>query len=107
MDANYLRQLGFDLSTGYVFRNNKTWGSFNAQGITMFPEGLELIERLEAGDDPAAPPVKVDPQEAPAPKAAKPAAKRAPKAAAAPAAESTDNLSDALAGLGDLLGQAD
>lgn len=108
MDANYLRQLGFDLSTGYVFRNNKTWGSFNAQGITMYPEGLELIERLEAGDDPAAPPVKVDPQEAPAPKPTKPAAKRAPKAAApAPAAESTDNLSDALAGLGDLLNQAD
>lgn len=107
MDADYLRQLGFDLSTGYVFRNNKTWGSFNAQGITMYPEGLELIERLEAGDDPAAPPVKVDPQEAPAPKPTKPAAKRAAKAAAAPAAEPTDNLSDALAGLGDLLNQAD
>lgn len=108
MDADYLRQLGFDLSTGYVFRNNKTWGSFNAQGITMSPEGMELIERLEAGDDPAAPPVKVDPQDAPPPKPAKAAAKRAAKVAPTPAvAETTDNLSDALAGLGDLLNQAD
>jgi hypothetical protein len=99
MDANYLRQLGFDLSTGLVFRNNKCWGSFNAHGITMSPEGMELVERLEAGDDPAAPAPKAE-LPVPATKAAK-----APKAkkAEAPADPAPDDLNSALSGLGDLL----
>ena len=102
MDANYLRQLGFDLSTGLVFRNNKVWGSFNAQGITMSPAGLELIERIEANDDPATPaPAPELPTGKPVAKAA-PARKTAAKAAPAPADDSS-GLTDALSGLETLL----
>ncbi len=101
MDANYLRQLGFDLSTGLVFRNNKVWGSFNAQGVTMSPAGLELIERIEANDDPATPaPAPELPVSKPAAKAAP--AKKAAKATPAPADDSS-GLTDALSGLETLL----
>jgi hypothetical protein len=101
MDANYLRQLGFDLSTGLVFRNNKVWGSFNAQGITMSPAGLELIERIEANDDPAKPaPAAELPVAKPAAKAA--SARKPTKAAPVPADDSS-GLTDALSGLETLL----
>ena len=56
MDAARLIKLGFVLGVGQVDRKGKNYGTFNRQGVYLTPEGEELVARLEAGDDPAAPP---------------------------------------------------
>lgn len=110
MHADRLVKLGFDLSSGFVYRNNKAWGTFNASGeAALTPDGEDLVAQLEAGDDPAAPaaPVEMKPRAA-----AKKAAKKAPVQDELPLEAAPDapaqtpeaaGLEADLAGLGSLL----
>ena len=98
MNADYLRSHGFDLSTGHVYRDNKTMGTFDAHGIYLNEACHARLAELEAPEPPAvsAEPVK------------KPAAKKAAKKAEAPAdpappAPPADAESDLLSGLSGLV----
>lgn len=97
MDAERLRRLGFDLSSGYIYRNNQRWGSFTNRDIFLTEEGEELVDRLEAGDDPAAPPPPVEVKPKP-----KGGLARKPKAPDTPSAA---DLNADLASLGSLLNE--
>ena len=99
MNAVYLRSHGFDLSTGYVYRDYKTMGTFDANGAHLNEVGMARLAELEA-PEPA--PVSAEPVK-------KPAAKKAAKKAEAPAEPAADTPppadaeSDLLSGLSGLV----